>query len=121
MQNPYSQTLERYSASQSFDSAAIAFFLDNYTLVGPPTTWSDQTHKPSSFVQDTMAAVGLAALAQIRRDKGMMMLGRSRYGSALQVVNSAIQHPIEALKEQTLAAAFVMLMFEVERFPYSSI
>ena len=58
-------------------------------------------------------SVGLAALAIIRKDPQMMHLARKRYCSALQLLARAVQEPIQSNAENSVAAGFILSLFEV--------
>ncbi len=58
-------------------------------------------------------AVGMAALANSKKDPGLMVLARAKYGSSLRLIANALRSPAESSKENTIAAVFLMSMFEV--------
>ncbi|KAH7173066.1 hypothetical protein DER46DRAFT_551669 [Fusarium sp. MPI-SDFR-AT-0072] len=58
-------------------------------------------------------SVGLAALAVMRKDRQMMHLARKRYCSALHLLARTMQEPIESNVENSVAAGFILSMFEV--------
>ena len=60
-------------------------------------------------------SVGLAALAVMRKDPQMMYLARKRYCSALQVLARVVQEPIQSYGENSVAAGFIISIFEVVR------
>jgi hypothetical protein len=64
-----------------------------------------------------LTAVGLAALANIKKDPKIMMLARSKYTLSLRQMEADVSDPAKVVKEQTIAAIFMMSMFEVQISP----
>ena len=61
----------------------------------------------------SITAVGMAGLANSKKDSGLMILARAKYDMSLRHINKALQNPAEASKESTIAAVVIMSMFEV--------
>lgn len=109
-----SQTSPSYALSMSIESVAQTFFFNTYAIVGPTCPHAAQ-HSLQGPAVDLLSitAVGMAGLANYKKDKGLMVLARAKYDSSLRLIKTALQNPAEASKEATIAAVFMMSMFEV--------
>jgi hypothetical protein len=98
----------------SIESVAQTFFFNTYAIVGPmcPHAAQDNFHGPAVDLL-SITAVGMAGLANAKKDFGLMVLARAKYGSSLRLIKIALGNPAEASRETTIAAVFIMSMFEV--------
>ncbi|KAJ5493549.1 hypothetical protein N7463_009636 [Penicillium fimorum] len=67
----------------------------------------------SPVLTTALAAVGLAALSNIRLSPRMMLQARKEYTTALSQTNYALRDPVLSKRDDTLAAVVLLGMFEV--------
>ncbi|OQE41193.1 hypothetical protein PENCOP_c005G05795 [Penicillium coprophilum] len=67
----------------------------------------------NSPVLTAMAAVGLAAMSNIRLSPRMMLQARKEYTAALSQTNHALRDPVLSKRDDTLAAVVLLSMFEI--------
>lgn len=67
----------------------------------------------SLVLTTALAAVGLAALSNIRLSPRMMLQARKEYTTALSQTNYALRDPVLSKRDDTLAAVVLLGMFEV--------
>lgn len=115
---PYQSLQSQPSPSQAFsisvESQAQAFFFNTYAIVGPTCPFSEKRHlrRPSTDLV-SITAVGMAGLANLKQDSSLMVLARIKYQSSLRLIKKFLQNPPDTLKERTVAAVFMMALFEV--------
>jgi hypothetical protein len=96
------------------ESVAQAFFYNIYAIVGPTSSKvSPHSLQPSSAQCIIITAIGMAGLANSKRDSHLMVLARAKYDLSLRMVKRALQNLADALDEQTFVVIFMMSMFEV--------
>ena len=103
-----------YSISMPIESIAQTFFFNNYSIVTPSyaaTSKYDSRQPSAKFLSIT--AVGMAGLANSRRDPSLMVRARAKYEVSLRMMKETLHNRTEAMKETTFASVFVMSMFEV--------
>lgn len=61
----------------------------------------------------TLTAVGMAGLANLKNDPGMMAAARQNYVTALHLTNAALQDAVSVRTDQTLTAVILLGVFEV--------
>lgn len=95
----------------------VSFYVQHYLLGYPDEVrrpdelsgvlWFEQ---PSS--QATMAAMGLAALGNLRQDKQLQHLSRIKYGEALARTNEILRDPVKNL-ETAIRTTVMLALFQV--------
>jgi hypothetical protein len=111
------------------EDLAIGFFISNH--VSQPTIvprgqfeWitellsQSDTHK---VLLNSVNAVSLAGLAVSTKNQALMMKAYAAYGSALNMVNDALQVRDVAIKDSTLVAVIMLGMYEAFVFDKRSI
>ena len=112
--------------SPSLDQQALCFFHGNYVLHLGGNSKVHQDYLRflcnqsvnNGAVFSTLAAVGLAGLANIKNAPEIMMIAREKYALALRLTNAALQDPFEAKSNLTLRAVLLLSMYEVSTFQY---
>ncbi|KAK4115034.1 hypothetical protein N656DRAFT_703813 [Canariomyces notabilis] len=61
----------------------------------------------------SMTAVGLMELASMKQSVDLMDAARKSYGTALRLVNHALQDPAEAVKDSTMLSVLILGVFEM--------
>jgi hypothetical protein len=64
-------------------------------------------------IQSGIVAVASAMLARVRNIALLGQAARQEYGSALNLVNQSLAHPVEAKTDQTLGAVVLLALYEV--------
>ncbi|KAK4242416.1 hypothetical protein C8A03DRAFT_29347 [Achaetomium macrosporum] len=113
-----------YTLAPSCQERGFAWFLARY--VNADETVSHQRFdflrevwKPSSSepqvdsVLASMTAVGLMGLASTTRSPDLMEAARKSYGTALRLVNHALQDPVEPVKDSTMLSVLILGVFEM--------
>lgn len=95
----------------------VSFYVQHY-LLGYP----DEVRSPADLsalpwfshpsAQSTMAATGLAALANLRGDEQLQQLSRIKYGEALTRTNEVLQDPVKNL-ETAIRTTVMLALFQV--------
>lgn len=95
----------------------ISFYVQHY-LLGYP----DEVRRPADLngvswfehpsAQATMAAMGLAALGNLRDDKQLQHLSKVKYGEALARTNEILQDPVKNL-ETAIRTTVMLALFQV--------
>lgn len=103
------------------EEIAQRIFEDNFSIMNG----SCKVSMESAIGQSSPASLGgtslgLAALAVMRKDPQIMHLARKRYCSALQLLARAVQEPIQSNAENSVAAGFILSMFEVAHSAFTS-
>lgn len=68
--------------------------------------------QPNSCLKHCVTATAFASLANQSNSAAISRLAVKYYGEALASVNAALSDPVESLKDETLAALFILGMFE---------
>lgn len=68
---------------------------------------------PSSALQATIKAVGLASVSRFQRLPGITQSAGENYGAALLATNAALRDPVLAKADSTLAAVVLLSLYEV--------
>jgi hypothetical protein len=114
------------SLSSTIDDQAACFFLANFVLLrrhGSTRGYFEfilplmDSEPKNSLLKLVFSAVALAALGNQPNSKALLPLAVERYSKALNAVNRSIQNPKTILKDSTLAAVFLLGLFEVCTFP----
>jgi hypothetical protein len=113
-----------YTLAPSCQERGFAWFLARY--VNADETASHQRFdflrevwKPSSSepqvdsVLASMTAVGLMGLASTTRAPDLMEAARKSYGTALRLVNHALQDPVEPVKDSAMLSVLILGVFEM--------
>jgi hypothetical protein len=98
----------------NMDELARKVFSDNFPVLGKGCKkWMESGAEKPSSVTISFASVGLAALAVVHKDPQMMNMARRKYNSAIKALTAAIVHHGETGLEQSIAASFILSIFEV--------
>jgi hypothetical protein len=95
----------------------LTFYVNHYIIGYPDEVrkaedLSSQTWFQSSSSQTTMAALGLAGMANLHDDKQLHHLSRIKYGEALALTNSALHNPLQNL-EAAIKTTVMLALFQV--------
>lgn len=95
----------------------LTFYVNHYIIGYPDEVrkaedLSGQTWFQSSSSQTTMAALGLAGMANLHDDKQLQHLSRMKYGEALALTNSALHNPLQNL-EAAIKTTVMLALFQV--------
>lgn len=112
-----------YPLSHTLQERGTAFFFSRYVAVdfGCYQNYDfvyDVWKPPNSNVNHvdcvtaSMAAVGLAGLSKVTRCHDTMIQSRKSYGTALQLINAALHHPAEAVKDSTMLSILILSTYE---------
>lgn len=80
--------------------------------------WNDHLHifyqqaQPDTCLKHSVAAAAYASLANQAKSLVVSRKAWEAYGTALSSVNAALADPVEALKDETLCAIFILSMFD---------
>lgn len=108
---PSATRLPTHSPAFSVNEQANCFFRRNYAS---EFTFLDIPHtEATSAVSLAVAALGLAALANVKMAPSIMMEARKEYTMALSYTNYAIGDSVLSKSDSTLAAVIALGMFEV--------
>jgi hypothetical protein len=115
-----------YNLAPTWQENGLAYFFSRY--VAADETPSHQKFdfvrdvwKPSSSASDaqidsvlaSMTAVGLMRWATSSQAPGLMDAARKSYGTALRLINHALQDPAEAVKDSTMLSILILGVFEM--------
>jgi hypothetical protein len=115
-----------YNLAPSCQESGLAYFFSRY--VAADETPSHQKFdfvrdvwKPSSSASDaqidsvlaSMTAVGLMRWATSSQLPDLMDAARKSYGTALRLINHALQDPTEAVKDSTMLSILILGVFEM--------
>ena len=64
-------------------------------------------------LRDAVVSVGLAALANVTRDRCLHTLAREKYLGAINTVRQAVENPKQANPDQTLKLILMLSLYEV--------
>ncbi|KAF9249025.1 transcriptional regulator family: Fungal Specific TF [Penicillium roqueforti] len=104
--SPPSRTL-----SLSSDEVGVNYFLFHFVVGGLSPSRGYLDYVPAVFSADgenptliaSMAAVGLAALANSTQQPELSQRARTKYWEAIDKVNAALSSPVESIKDRTVA------------------
>ncbi|KAF4123286.1 Fungal Zn(2)-Cys(6) binuclear cluster domain, partial [Geosmithia morbida] len=111
---PLSYTLQERGTAFFFSRYVAVDFgcYQNYDFVydvwRPPGSESGYV----DCVTASMAAVGLAGLSKVTRCGQTMMRARQSYGNALKLTNTALQDPVQAVKDSTMLSVLILGTYE---------
>lgn len=108
-----------YHLTPTLNERAIGFFFSNY-VVDPDLLLRDyldhlagvRDHGIEENLFTGIKAVGLAGLSNVSRDHGLLVEARKQYLAAIRLVNSALQSPIDSVKDSTLLVIMILSIFE---------
>ncbi|CAG8010393.1 unnamed protein product [Penicillium olsonii] len=104
------------------DELAQKVFADNFPVLGEGCrSWMESRAVQPSSSTISLTSVGLAALALIHKDPHMMDLARRKYHIAIKSLTAAIRHHGAPGVEQSIAACFILSIFEVLTCDKSSV
>ncbi|POS73217.1 hypothetical protein DHEL01_v208391 [Diaporthe helianthi] len=94
----------------------LTFYVNRYIIGYPDEVrkaedLSSQTWFQSSSSQTTMAALGLAGMANLHDDRQLQHLSRIKYGEALALTNSALHNPLQNL-EAAIKTTVMLALFQ---------
>ncbi|KAJ5799268.1 uncharacterized protein N7518_001336 [Penicillium psychrosexuale] len=113
--SPPSRTL-----SLSSDEVGVNYFLFHFVVGGLSPSRGYLDYVPAVFSADSenptliasMAAVGLAALANSTQQPELSQRARTKYWEAIDKVNAALSSPVESIKDSTLMSVISLGLFE---------
>jgi hypothetical protein len=100
---------------------AMSFFFRNYILDDfkgyysyVPSVYG--TVPEGSALGEAITSLGMAGIANSKKDTKLMINANFKYTSALHTINAALRDPYEAKTDQTLVAVMLLGLFEVCHF-----
>jgi hypothetical protein len=100
------------------EEQATCFFFQNYILddfIGyysyVPSVYS--ALPAGCALAEAINSLGMAGIANSKKDTRLMINANFKYTSALQTINAALRDPCEAKTDQTLVAVMLLGLFEV--------
>lgn len=95
----------------------VSFYVQHYLLGYPdevrsPTELSGVSWFEHPSAQATMAAMGLAAIGNLRGDKQFQHLSKIKYGEALACTNETLRDPVKYL-ETAIRTTVMLALFQV--------
>ncbi|KAK4106738.1 hypothetical protein N658DRAFT_414728 [Parathielavia hyrcaniae] len=115
-----------YSLAPTCQEDGFAYFFSRYVTAEEmpshqrfdflPEVWkpsSSATNAQIDGVLASMTAVGLMGLASTSQSPGLMDAARKSYGTALRLINHALQDPAEAVKDSTMLSILILGVFEM--------
>jgi hypothetical protein len=118
--SPFSDFLCR-ELSTPVEEQATCFFFHNYVLddfIGyysyVPSVYS--VLPAGCALAEAITSLGMAGIANSRKDTRLMISANLKYMSALRTINGALRDPYEAITDQTLVAVMLLGLFEVCHF-----
>jgi hypothetical protein len=107
--------------STPVEEQAMFFFFQNYILDDfkgyysyIPSVYS--TVPEGSALGEAITSLGMAGIANSKKDTKLMINANFKYTSALHTINAALRDPHEAKTDQTLVAVMLLGLFEVCHF-----
>lgn len=110
---PYSPTI--HSLPQPSGEAAAIFYFRNFTIQGPPLSKDGSAFLHPlgcSTSRAAIEAIGLAAIANIHGDHGLLRQARARYAHALRGTSQALADPARAACDSTAVTVLLLSQFE---------
>lgn len=97
-------------ASPSVDEAGVNYFLHHFVVGGQSSSRGYLNYVSAVYAADdghpalvaSMAAVGLAALANSTRQPELSQHAHAKYREAIEHINTALASPVESVKDSTL-------------------
>lgn len=118
------------SASTAFDSQIIALFFEKYLPADKRVhdnygrAWLQQAiglQNPGEALHLSLKAMSMTTIGRQCKDDRLAFQGGVCYGRALQQLRKALQSEISVWQDETLAAGFILALYEVsQREKYSS-
>jgi hypothetical protein len=105
------------------EEQATCFFFQNYILddfIGYysyiPNVYG--TLPAGCALAEAITSLGMAGIANSKKDTRLMINASLKYTSALRTINIALRDPYEAKRDQTLVAVMLLGLFEVRHFTF---
>jgi len=115
-----------YNLTPSCQEQGIAYFFSRYVTIEQTAchhnfdfvydVWKPPPAGPDREVDSVLAsmtAVGLMGLASMTRSRDIMEAARKSYGTALHLINRALQSPAEAMEDKTMLSVLILGLFEL--------
>ncbi|KAJ5758180.1 uncharacterized protein N7511_006874 [Penicillium nucicola] len=108
------------SPSPSIEEVGVNYFLFHFVTGGLAPARGYLNYVPAVYSADgehptlvaSMAAVGLAAMANSTQQPELAKRAHAKYQEAIQTVNLALKSPIESVKDSTLMSVISLGLFE---------
>lgn len=68
-------------------------------------------------IRDSVISVGLAAMANVTRDRSLLLVSREKYVAAINSVRMAVGNPEQANPDQTFKLIVLLSLYEVGSNP----
>lgn len=114
--------LTRLSPTPAFDSQIISLFFERYSPAtkriqgGYGRGWLKQAiglQDPGEALHLSLKAISMTRMGRISKDDRLAFQGAKVYGSALQQLRRAVQSEVTVWHNETLAAGFILALYEV--------
>jgi hypothetical protein len=121
--SPLSELMYR-ELSTPVEEQATCFFFQNYVLDDFKGYYSYVPRIYSalpagSALADAITSLGMAGIANSKKDTKLMINANFKYTSALHTINAALRDPEEVKTDQTLVAVMLLGLFEVCNFMFN--
>ncbi len=116
--------ISQLSATPAFDSQIIALFFHRYLPAdkriqdGYGRAWLQKAiglQNPGEALHLSLKAISMTSLGRLFRDERLTFQGQKYYGRALQQLRKALQSEIVVWQDETLAAGFILALYEVRQ------
>lgn len=116
--------LDAHDTTSSFHERGTAYFFARHVAKSEVTYQSydfiyDVWQPPNALDSDqpdaisaAIAAVGLAGLSKVTRCEQTRTMAQRSYGEALQLANTALNDPVEAIKDTTMLCVLLLCTYE---------
>ncbi|KAK4123914.1 hypothetical protein N657DRAFT_573304 [Parathielavia appendiculata] len=115
-----------YSLAPTCQEDGFAYFFSRYVTAEEmpshqrfdflPDVWKPSSSAANAQIDGVLAsmtAVGLMGLASTSQSPCLMDAARKSYGTALRLINHALQDPAEAVKDSTMLSILILGVFEM--------
>jgi hypothetical protein len=110
------------AVSSSVDEQGLKFFFNRFVTAISAVENSPYDIKSPPFLRDislearlrdAVISVGLAALANVTRDRSLLLVSREKYVAAINTVRLAVGNPEQANPDQTFKLIVMLSLYEV--------
>ena len=120
----HTNMISQISSSPAFDSQILAIFYQKYLPVnrhiqgGYGRSWLHQAiglQNPGDALYLSLKALSMTRLGRLCKDEKLAFQGAIFYGRALRQLQRALQDRTIVCQDETLAAGFILALYEVSR------
>ena len=100
---------------------AVAYFISNYVLQDSGSKMSYFDYLPQAIgrtdsispLLSVVKSIGLAGIGHTQHDPQVQLVSTREYSAAISGINTALQDPTRAKKDETLMTVFLLALYEV--------